>query len=129
MKERSPVVFIVDDDIAVLFILEAFHNLAPGDRLVFGLAKEHLLDAGIVRFMKLVEADAFAACRREKLHRERDEPKGEMPFPNRAGHKMPPCALPIEEGRKRSITSICKPGNIFKSICWPGPAPGDSITS
>ena len=49
-------------------------------------AVDHLLDPRAVGFMQLVETDAFTARRAVQSDWERNEPEGEMPFPNGRSH-------------------------------------------
>src|SRR5262249_7547870 len=78
--------FFLDDHVAVLLVLEAFDDLAARDGFVFGLAIEDLFDTRSVVFVKLVEADAFAARGAVQAHGEGDESECQMTFPDCGCH-------------------------------------------
>jgi len=84
-------VMLVQDDIAVLLVLEAFDQFRAGHRLILGPAVEDLLDARMVATMEVVKADGFAASGSVQFDRERNDAEGDVTLPNSAGHVLDLC--------------------------------------
>jgi hypothetical protein len=52
---------VLDDHVAVLFVLVAFDQFVARDRLVFGLAVQDLFDARVITLVELIETDGWGA--------------------------------------------------------------------
>ena len=79
-------IFVVDDHVAVFFLLEAFDKFAARCGFVFGDAEEDLLDAGVVVFVELVEADGFRPSRGHHFDGERNQAECDVTFPDGGCH-------------------------------------------
>src|ERR1035438_6944019 len=77
---------LLDDHVAVLFVLVAFDQLIARDRLIFGLAVQDLFDARVVALMELIETDRLGARGGVKLNRNRDQAERDVTLPDTVPH-------------------------------------------
>src|ERR1022692_2137230 len=77
---------LLDDHVAVLFVLVAFDQLVARDRLVLGLAVQDLFDTRVIALVELIETDRLAARGGVKLNRNRDQAEGDVTLPDTVPH-------------------------------------------
>ena len=91
----------VEQNVLILFVFVALHNLGPFHVAIADGTKQGLLETGMALLVELVETDSFTAGGGNHADGHRNQAKGEVAFPDGRGHVNAPSTAAL--GRCTSL--------------------------